>query len=329
MWRTVYYPEGGFGRGWQARPASSEKTPYEIDIASGDVRRADGSYGGSMSARTLPDGYKQIGLTVQRSRPAKEILVHNLVCWVAHGPRPADKTSVDHGNRGRACNHFKNLKWASHAEQMSNRENTGGRKRALQFEPEEGEVVYDFRGSPESEYTGPQLQFTSHGRILRQGLVSQIKIVPGEYPQLGLVGYPDPEMRPCLVHVLVWSAVYGPDAPIPTVIHHRDNEPSNFRPNNLVASNYSHNATAAHDAGSYDHTRSKRQRIFVFDADSGEAVGRYASQTEAARLLGAFQGHISRCILGSSNRTFSGVVDGVPRKMKAAVSADDDDDDDS
>jgi hypothetical protein len=312
MWRTVYYPEGGFGRKWQARPASSEKTSYEVDIASGDVRRrrSNGSYR-SLNQRTNEEGYKTVGLRVSKR---EYILVHNLVCWVVRGPRPVGKTSVDHGDRNRANNNFTNLTWASPRDQACNRSDGGGRKRLLPFEPEEGEVVYDFRGSPGVEYTGPQLQFTSHGRIVRQGRISQVQRIQGQYPKLS-VSRIGKKARTIKVHILVWSAVYGPNAQIPTVIHHRDNEPSNFRPSNLQASNYSHNAVAAHDAGRFDHARSKRQCIRVVDADSGESVGEYASQMEAARFLRANQGSISQCLSSETSKSFKGVVGGINKRL--------------
>lgn len=254
-----------------------------------------------------------IGLRVPKR---KFILVHNLVCWIANGPRPVGKTSVDHGNRGRACNHFTNLKWASGEEQANNRSDGCGRKCLLPFKPEEGETVYDFRGSPGIEYTGPKLQFTSHGRILRQGRVSQIQRIQGRYPKIVVVGCGGAK-KSTKVHILAWSAYHGPDAKIPSLIHHKDHDTTNFRPSNLIASSHSHNAIAAHDAGRYSQTRSKRQRIAVVDAVTGKAVGQYASQMEAARILRANQGMISQC-LGFSIKTFKGIVDGISRKLSVS-----------
>ena len=308
MWADMYYPTEGFAKGWQARPASSEKTPYEIDTSSGAVRRRDGC---SVSAKNNADGYKEVGLRVPKR---KFILVHGLVCWVAHGPRPRGKTSVDHADRDRANNHRDNVRWASPKDQAENRGNKGGRKRLLPFEPEEGEVVYAFRGRPGLEYTGPSLQFTSLGRIIRQGRVSQVQRIPGQYPKLGVVGFGD-KTKSAKVHVIAWSAFHGPAAAVPEVINHKDHDPTNFRPDNLEASSHVHNAVAAHDAGRHDHTRSKRQRVLVADADSGEAVGVYASQMEAARMLDANQGSISQSMKTSA--TFKAVIDGVFRRLTA------------
>ncbi len=285
MWEAVFYPAGGgFGRGWQARPPSPEATPYEVDTASGAVRRRrpDGTCR-SLSLRVNDDDYRAIGLRVPKRT---FFLVHNLVCWVAHGPCPAGKTSVDHIDRDRANNSSANLKWASHQDQASNRSDGGGRKSLLPFEPAEGEVVYDFRGSPGIQYTGPRLQFTSHGRIIRQGRVSQVQRIPGAYPKLGVVGLGQKKMRTVKVHILVWSAYHGPDAEVPRVINHVDHDKTNFRPDNLQASSHSHNATAAHDAGRFQGARSKRQRVAVVDADTGERLGEHASQMQAARVLG-------------------------------------------
>ena len=256
MWRTLYYPEGGFGRGWQARPASSEKTSYEIDTETGTVRRVDKQYGEYVQAFTLPLGYRQ---TLLRVPKRTNLTIHNLVCWVAHGPRPRGKASVDHLDRDRGNNNADNLRWASHRDQNLNREFKGGRIPTLPFEPAEGEVLYDFRGLRGVAYTGTKLQFTSHGRIVRQGRVTPIKVTKGRYPRIAVVGLGAKKMWH-LVHVLTWSAVYGPDQDIPKVINHKDHDPTNFSPDNLEASDHSRNTRAAHDAGRFDHGRSKRKR---------------------------------------------------------------------
>ena len=310
MWVRVYYPEGGFGKGWQDRPASADETPYEVDTSSGAIR----SRGRVLSASTTGNGYRRILLALQGPR---HLYVHSLVCWVAHGPRPPGKTSVDHADRDKSHNDEKNLSWASHQEQAENR--------GVPFELEEGEEVYDFRGSPGNEYTGPKLQFTSHNRVIRQGLVSQIKTRPGHYPSIGLVKYPHAKKRNCYVHILAWSAFHGPEAVVPKIINHRDHDITNFRPDNLEASSASHNAIAAYDAGRYDHTRSARRRITVidaddgeFDADDGEFVREYASLTEAAIHLSANTGPISKSAR-STFRTFTGTVNGLQRKLRAFV----------
>lgn len=306
MWTDINYPLDGFARGWQARPASLETTPYQIDTSSGAVRRRDGCF---VSAKTNAQGYKEVGLRVPER---KFILVHGLVCWVAHGPRPAGKTSVDHVDRVRGNNHRDNVRWASPKDQAENRGNKGGRKRLLPFDLQEGEAVYAFRGRPGLEYTGPLLQFTSLGRIIRQGRVSQIQRIPGQYPKLGVVGFGD-KTKSVKVHIMAWSAYHGPAAAVPEVINHKDHDPSNFRPDNLEASSHAHNARAAHDAGRHDHTQSKRQRLLVADADSGDAVGVYASQTEAARILRANQGSISQSL--KSKKPFKAIIDGISRRF--------------
>ena len=312
MWVRLYYPEGGFGKGWQGRPASAEETPYEVDTSSGAIR----SRGRLMSATTLPEGYLQIGLSFKGRR--QTLRVHSLVCWVAHGPRPADKASVDHADRDRSHNDEKNLSWASHQEQAENRDTTtSGRKRGLlPFELEEGEEVYDFRGSPGNVYTGPKVQITSHNTVIRQGLVSQIKTMPGHYPKIALVKYPHAKKRNCYVHTLAWSAFHGPEAVVPKIINHRDHDITNFRPDNLEHSSASHNAIAAYDAGRHDHTRRARQRITVIDADDASFVREYASHTEAAIHLSAHRGPISKSAR-STYRTFTGTVDGLKRKLRA------------
>jgi hypothetical protein len=188
----------------------------------------------------------------------------------------------------------------------------------LPFELEEGEKVYDFRGSPGNEYTGPKVQITSHNRVVRQGLVSQIKTKPGHYPKICLVKYPHAKKRNCYVHILAWSAFHGPEAVVPKIINHKDHDITNFRPDNLEASSASHNAIAAYDAGRHDHTRRAWQRITVIDADDGEFVREYASQREAAIHLSAKTGSISKSAR-STVRTFKGTVDGLQRKLRAFV----------
>ena len=311
MWTRVMYPEGGFGKGWQGRPASTEETPYEIDTSSGAVRRQDGLHGGHVQANTLPAGYRQILLRVPKRT---NLMVHNLVCWVAHGPRPPGKTSVDHGDRDKSHNDKDNVSWASHSEQNMNRQFKGGRIPTLPFDPKDDEVLYDFRGLRSVEYTGTKLQFTSHGRIVRGGRVTPIKITPGQYPRIAVTGLGEKQWY--LVHVLVWSAFYGPHAEVPKVINHRDQDKTNFKPGNLEDSSKSHNAIAAHDGGRYDHARSKRQRICVVDAVDGGIVGEYESQTDAIRNLSAHKSNVWRS-LANSTRTFKGTVDGIPRSLKA------------
>jgi len=256
MWTRVVYPVGGFGKGWQGRPASTEETPYEIDTSSGAVRRQDGLHGERVNANTLPAGYRQILLRVPMRT---NLMVHNLVCWVAHGSRPPGKTSVDHLDRDKANNNAENVRWASHSEQNMNRQFKGGRIPTLPFDPQDDEVIYDFRGLRSIEYTGTKLQFTSHGRVVREGRVTPIKLTPGQYPRIAVTGL-GAKKQWLLVHVLVWAAVYGPDQDIPPVINHKDHDPINFKPSNLEASDHSQNTRAAHDAGRYDHTRSKRKR---------------------------------------------------------------------
>ena len=310
-WTAVHYPLGGFETGWHARQASHEKTPYEIDTSSGAIRRQDNLYG-SITPKTNAQGDKEVGLRVPKR---KYILVHNLVCWVAHGPRPHGKTSVDHyQDRDRANNNAVNLRWASPREQAHNRKGNCGRKCLLSFTPQEGEKVYDFMGRPGLKYTGPRLQFTSHNRIIRQGRVSQIQRIPGQYPKLGIVGLGEGgKIKSIKVHILAWSAFHGPEAEVPSTIHHRDHDPTNFRPENLEASNPVHNSRAAHNAGRFDHTRSKRQRVLAVDAESGAVIGEYESQMEAARILRANQGHISHSI--QSRKSVQGIVDGVQRRL--------------
>ncbi len=255
-WRVVYYPEGGFEEGWQARQATQQATPYEINIQTGTVRRQDGLFGEYVQANTLPGGYNQILLRVPER---KCILVHNLVCWVAHGPRPHGMASVDHRDRKKTNNNADNLRWASHKEQNQNRQFKGGRIPTLPFEPMDDEILYDFRGMNGEAYTGTKLQFTSQGRILREGRVSPIKINEGQYPRIAVSGLGGKKQWH-LVHVHVWAAVHGPDQDIPEVVNHKDHDPTNFRPDNLEASDHSQNIRAAHDAGRFDHTRSKRKR---------------------------------------------------------------------
>jgi hypothetical protein len=196
-----------------------------------------------------------------------------------------------------------------------NRQFKGGRIQTLPLEPQDDEVLYDFRGLRSVEYTGTKLQFTSRGRIIRGGRVTPIKITPGQYPRIAVTGL-GTEKQWYLVHVLVWAAVHGTHAEVPEVINHRDQDKTNFKPGNLEDSSRSHNAIAAHNAGRYDHTRSKRQRIRIVDAVDGGIVGEYESQTDAIRKLSAHKSNVSRS-LAYSTRTFKGTVDGIPRTLKA------------
>ncbi len=171
--------------------------------------------------------------------------------------------SVDHLDRDRANNSADNLRWASHKEQNQNRLFKGGRVPTIAFEPKDNETVYDFRGLRGIAYTGTRLQFTSHGRIVRQGRITPIKITKGRYPRIALTGL-GPKKQWHLVHILVWAAIYGPDQDIPKVVNHKDHDTTNFRPDNLEASDHSQNTRAAHDAGRFDHARSKRKREPAF-----------------------------------------------------------------
>lgn len=58
-------------------------------------------------------GYSQVGLHLGRPAPAKTVKVHRIVATLFHGPAPEGKPEVDHTDRNRTNNHWKNLRWSS------------------------------------------------------------------------------------------------------------------------------------------------------------------------------------------------------------------------
>ena len=62
-------------------------------------------------------GYWCFNLKLKTSKKSK--LVHRLVCEAFHGPAPADKPLALHSDGDSLNNHFENLRWGTHKENMA------------------------------------------------------------------------------------------------------------------------------------------------------------------------------------------------------------------
>ena len=306
-------------KGWQARKAvDGQPLQYKADLNSGEIWKVDrdGTPCKRMATRPMdkknPKGYRLIGLTFPGSKQ-KTFLVHSLLCYVAHGPMPDGCSSVDHIDRNPSNNKAFNLEWSSAKQQAANKR-PNVQKPLLPFVQEPGEVLFSYLGSPGFAYgPAPSLVFTSLGRIVRNGKLSQATSVEGGgYPMIGVHGQGKQK-----VHRLAWSAYHGPDAEVPDVINHVDGNKLNWSKENLERSSKSHNATAAHDTGAFAGGKSERQAVKVFAnrAGKGEPSGVYESQCAAAKALGADQGSIWQSI--RKGCAFAGSVGGVKTKLWA------------
>ena len=309
-------------KGWQAREAvDGQPLRYKADLNSGEIWRvdSDGAPRKRMTACPLdkknPKGYWRISLSFPGSKKRRTFLVHTLLCYAAHGAMPDGCVSVDHINNQRNGNAAYNLVWSSAKQQAANRR-PAVHKPLLPFVQEPGEVLYPYLGSPGVAYAGvlPSLVFTSFGRIVRNGKLSQATTVGGGgYPTIKVHGQ---GMQ--LVHRLAWAAYY-PGKEVPDIINHINHDKLDWSKDNLERSDNSHNATAAHDSGAFAGTQRERQAVRVFENSDGEGEpsGVYESQLAAAKALGITQGSISSSIREKS--WFTGTKDGVKTKLWACA----------
>ena len=173
-------------------------------------------------------------------------------------------------------------------------------------------MLFSYLGSPAKPYAGSSLVFTSLGRIVRNGKLSQAASVEGGgYPHINVHGQGMQK-----VHRLAWAAYY-PGEEVPDVINHKDGDKLNWTKDNLERSDNSHNITAAHDSGAFAGTKRERQAVKVFENSDGEGEpsGVYESQHAAAKALGTTHGSISLSI--SEGWAFTGTKDGVKKKLWA------------
>lgn len=106
------------GLEWRTSPSAPD---YEIS-EQGDIRR-------SVAARTRSAGHIVHGHICNGYRKAKLIvdarkvtfLVHRLVCEAFNGPQPHGRELVAHNDGNPLNNHFSNLRWATHAENLADR----------------------------------------------------------------------------------------------------------------------------------------------------------------------------------------------------------------
>ena len=96
-----------------------------------------------------PDGYVYVGLS--KKRVCRVIGIHVLVARAFHS-NPENKKTVDHIDRNPSNNHFKNLRWATQAEQNKNRDTSKVRERACQKieqRTKAGELIRTWSGKTE------------------------------------------------------------------------------------------------------------------------------------------------------------------------------------
>lgn len=106
-------------REWRAVPGW--ETLYEVS-SDGQVRRVAGGQGARagwvLRPKISPDGYLRVILC--RDGHGWTATIHSLVCWAFHGPRPAGQ-NVAHGNGDKSDNRAANLRWATHAQNLADK----------------------------------------------------------------------------------------------------------------------------------------------------------------------------------------------------------------
>lgn len=102
---------------------------YEVSEF-GDLRRTvavRGYEAGSvLKGHVNPAGYRNFHVYLEGKR--LPLLAHRLVCEAWHGPAPDGRRCAAHGDGDRLNNHFRNLRWASDAENMADRRAHGNYK---------------------------------------------------------------------------------------------------------------------------------------------------------------------------------------------------------
>lgn len=100
-------------------------TDVRVDPVTGLQCRSDGAVFLPGSSRhpakwtfghLCPNGYLMVGFR------RRTYLVHRLICRSFHGEPPKGRPQVDHINRNRTCNDFRNLRWVSPKENSDNQE---------------------------------------------------------------------------------------------------------------------------------------------------------------------------------------------------------------
>lgn len=100
--------------------------PYEVSSL-GRIRKTR-SYNGMMAGdilkpQTMKKGYLRVCLH-DRAR-ILYVGVHQLVCEAFHGPKPSPKHEVAHGNNNSSNNYFRNVRWATRAENFADKKKHG------------------------------------------------------------------------------------------------------------------------------------------------------------------------------------------------------------
>ena len=99
---------------------------YEISEV-GDIRRVrQGQSGNGKVGRLLrpsvgPKGYLRATLYSGSTESRTQIGVHVLVALAFHGPRPTPEHQVAHGDGDPSNNHWRNVRWATPAENCADR----------------------------------------------------------------------------------------------------------------------------------------------------------------------------------------------------------------
>lgn len=108
-------PEPGEVELWKEHPIY---TAYEISTF-GNVRRAANKYQMKtpINARGYPSVHLRAGI---KNKHGKTLRVHRLVADTWLPPHAEDETEIDHIDRNRGNNYYRNLRWATHEVNMAN-----------------------------------------------------------------------------------------------------------------------------------------------------------------------------------------------------------------
>ena len=110
-------PEPGEEEVWKTHPVY---TKYEVSTF-GNVRRKDNQY--LMTTNISGRGYLSVHLRagiINKNGNGKHCRIHKLVAETFLGEAPGPEYECDHLDRNRRNNYYKNLRWATHAENMAN-----------------------------------------------------------------------------------------------------------------------------------------------------------------------------------------------------------------
>jgi hypothetical protein len=207
----------------------------------------------------------------------KLLYIHQIICWIFKGPRPSSKHTVDHIDQNKLNNSPLNLRWASPSEQGINTTRSRENKNPIQFDNIllEGEIFKKYNGTPLNPYIGPRIEISNKLRILRDNQLSIASTLCNGYPVITV------NKKSIGLHQLQWI-LNNPGKELPEVVGHKNNDKTDYRPENLYATTLSENTIDAHNSGMIKTNR--RKPVLMKDCE-GNIIELFNSACEAGRWL--------------------------------------------